>query len=43
MGLVPGTPLTVISMNGGPMILEVMGTRLMIGRGMARKVMVREL
>ena len=43
MGVIPGTSLTVISMNGGPAILDVMGTRLMLGRGMARKVLVQQL
>lgn len=41
MGLTPGTPVEVISMTGGPVILEVMGSRLMLGRGMASKVFVR--
>jgi Fe2+ transport system protein FeoA len=43
MGLFEGTPLTVISMNGGTVIVDVKGTRLMLGRGMARKVLVRSL
>lgn len=41
LGLVPGTAVEVISANGGPLVLSVLGSRLMIGRGMAAKVLVR--
>ncbi|KPK49926.1 MAG: hypothetical protein AMK72_03325 [Planctomycetes bacterium SM23_25] len=43
MGLVPGTLVAVVSASGGPMIVSVLGSRLMLGRGMAAKVFVREL
>jgi Fe2+ transport system protein FeoA len=41
MGLVPNVQLTVVN-NGhpGPVVLSVRGSRLMLGRGMADKVMV---
>jgi len=41
MGLVPGAILEVLS-NGfrGPMIVAVKGSRVMLGRGMALKVLV---
>ena len=42
MGLTPGAPLAVVSASGGPVLLDVMGSRLMIGRGMAASLWVRE-
>jgi Fe2+ transport system protein FeoA len=42
MGLVPGTPVEVVCFGGGPVVLSVLGGRVMLGRGMAEKVMVRE-
>jgi len=41
MGLTPGTPVTVVATGGGPLILDVLGTRVVLGRGMAGKVLVR--
>ena len=41
MGLVPGTPVTV--MHGslrGPFVVSVKGGRIMLGRGMAQRIMV---
>ncbi|NLX13642.1 MAG: ferrous iron transport protein A [Phycisphaerales bacterium] len=43
MGLMTGMTVEVVSANGGPMILKVMGGRLMLGQGMAKKIMVHEL
>lgn len=43
MGLAPGTPVDVVAIGQGPVILNVMGSRIMIGYGMAAKLMVREL
>lgn len=43
MGLTPGTPAEVIAVGNGPVILNVMGTRLMVGHGMAAKLTVREV
>jgi len=43
MGLLPGTEVRVISSQGpGPLVLEVKGTRLALGHGIAQKVMVAE-
>ena len=41
MGLVPNTQITVIS-NGhpGPFVLSVKESKVMLGRGMAHKIMV---
>lgn len=42
LGIVPGVPVRVVKTGGpGPMILEVMGARIMIGRGMADAIEVR--
>jgi ferrous iron transport protein A len=41
MGLLPGVEVEVVSKDpGGPFILEVKGSRLVIGRGMALKIVV---
>ena len=41
MGLVPGARLVMLSnRGGGPAVVEVKGTRLALGRGMARKIQV---
>lgn len=41
MGLVPGTTLRVInSQTPGPIIVEVRGSRLVLGYGIVQKVMV---
>lgn len=43
MGLLPGTEVRVMSGHGpGPLVLEVKGTRLALGHGIAQKVMVAE-
>ena len=42
MGLTPGTRIEVVANGGGPMVLNVLGSRVMIGRGMAARIMVRE-
>ena len=43
MGLVPGTPLRVISgCYPGPLLIEIKGSRLGLGYGIAHKVMVKE-
>jgi ferrous iron transport protein A len=41
MGLTPGTPVEVVADGGGPVVLSVLGSRVMIGRGMAAKIMVQ--
>jgi ferrous iron transport protein A len=42
MGLLPNVEITVIN-NGypGPFVISVRGSRMMLGRGMADKIMVR--
>jgi len=41
MGLIPGEEIKVIRNSlAGPFIVIVKGTRLMLGRGMAQKIMV---
>ncbi|MDD4735528.1 MAG: FeoA family protein [Kiritimatiellae bacterium] len=41
MGLIPGVQLQVLrNTPNGPFLLSVMGSRLMLGRGMARKINV---
>jgi len=42
MGLVPGVALTVVRNQGtGPAVVEVKGSRLALGRGMALKIRVK--
>jgi len=42
MGLVPGVEITVIG-NGhpGPFVIGVRGSKMMLGKGMAHKIMVK--
>jgi ferrous iron transport protein A len=41
MGLVPGTKLIVLGNRGGPVMIAVNDTRLALGIGMARKIIVK--
>ena len=41
MGLVPGEKMEVLNRGPGPFIVFVKGTRLLLGRGMADRVVVR--
>lgn len=41
MGLTPGLAADVVSAGAGPVILNVMGSRLVLGHGMAAKVLVK--
>jgi len=44
MGLLPGTNIRVISSQmPGPVVIEVKGTRLALGYGMAQKILVTEV
>ena len=44
MGLTPGTQIRVInSQMSGPIIIDFRGSRLVLGRGIAQKIMVEEL
>lgn len=41
MGLVPGVEIEVLRNSGhGPFLIAVKGSRIMLGRGMAQKIMV---
>ena len=42
MGLLPGAVLSVLNRGplGGPLLIEIDGTRIALGRGVARKVLV---
>lgn len=41
MGLLQGTPIEVVKNRGdGPIIVSVKGSRLVLGRGMAQKILV---
>jgi ferrous iron transport protein A len=41
MGLVPGAELHVCSNRGhGPLVIEVKGSRMILGRGLAGKILV---
>jgi len=41
MGLIPGVEIEVVrNSSSGPFIVVVKGTRLVLGRGIARKIMV---
>lgn len=43
MGLLPGVPFRVCRNGfGGPVMVAVKGTRLMLGQGMAQRLWVRE-
>lgn len=43
LGIIPGTRMRVISggREPGPVIVNVRGTKLMLGRGMAHSILVR--
>lgn len=43
MGLMQGMTTEVIAVSNGPVILDVMGSRLVLGHGMASKVQVKPL
>ncbi len=42
LGIIPGVAVTIIRRAGGnPMLISVMGRQVVLGRGMAQKVLVR--
>lgn len=43
LGLTPNTPVKVINRGFGPIIVEVRGSRLVLGKGVASKVSVKQL
>ncbi len=40
MGLIPGVKLTLMGNRGGPIMIAINDTRLALGFGMARKIIV---
>ncbi len=42
IGIYPGATVKVVKSPPGPMIIEVSGTRLALGKGMAAKIKVEE-
>ena len=40
MGLIPGVKLTIVGNRGGPIMIAINDTRLALGFGMARKIIV---
>jgi ferrous iron transport protein A len=42
IGIYPGAEVTVVKSPPGPMIVEIAGTRIALGRGMAAKIEVEE-
>jgi len=44
MGLVPNENLSVLNQSGGgPVTISIKGTRIAVGRGMAKKIVIREV
>ncbi len=43
LGLYPGEVVRVISSDRGPVVIDVKGSRVGIGYGMARRIMVRKV
>lgn len=41
MGILPGEDVEVICNAGGPIIVSVKGSRVSLGRGMARKIIIK--
>jgi len=43
MGLVPGTRFEIVLNNGfGPITISLKGTKIMLGRGLANKILIKE-
>ena len=42
LGVIPGNGITVLCNAGGAMIVEVKGSRLSLGQGLARKIYVKD-
>ena len=40
MGLIPGVKLRIVGNGGGPIMIAINDTRLALGLGMARRIMV---
>ena len=44
MGLRPGSRIRIVSSSrGGPFVIGIGDTKLMVGRGMAQKIMVKDI
>jgi ferrous iron transport protein A len=43
LGLTPGVTLTIVQDDGGPLLVTVRESRVALGRGMAEKILVREI
>lgn len=44
MGLTPGVQVRVVnSQRSGPVVIEIRGSRLALGQGVAHKIMVKQL
>lgn len=44
LGFTPDTPIYILKSDGlGPILVEVKGSRLAVGRGIAMKIMVKPL
>ena len=43
LGIIPGTTIRVLKNGWGPVLVEVMGRKIAIGRGQAEKIEVEEL
>jgi|YelNatPaOPRAMG01_1025707.scaffolds.fasta_scaffold01246_23 ferrous iron transport protein A len=43
MGLVPGAKLTVVYNAKGPIIISINGSKYALGKGLASKIIVREV
>ena len=41
LGIVPGTPISIVSEMGGNLIVSVRGTRLALNRGVAQQLIVK--
>lgn len=41
MGITPGASIRVVSGGAGPVVVDVLGSRLVLGHGVASRVMVR--
>ncbi len=43
IGLYPGAHIKVVKSSPGPLIVEVAGSRIALGKGMAKKIEVKEV
>lgn len=43
MGLSVGAEIVLLRFGGGPVVVDILGTRLMLGRGMAHRIIVEPI